>query len=181
MARARGRWVFLPVLGAPVLHAPVLRFDLLRGLARPLDGGATLRGRRVLGDNKTWRGALLMSGGCVGAAGLLSCWPWYRSRLPEPLRDRPLVLGLAVAAGTVGGELPNSLLKRQLGVAPGASGGAAFSVLDQGDLVLGTALALRPWYRMPVRELAISFALVSAIHAGVNVVGYAIGARSAMI
>jgi hypothetical protein len=106
---------------------------------------------------------------------------WYRDRLPPQLRDRPLVLGFAVAAGTVGGELPNSLLKRRLGVEPGAAGGAAFSVLDQGDLVLGIAFALRPWYRLPLGELATSFALVSAIHAGVNVVGYAIGARDTFV
>jgi CDP-2,3-bis-(O-geranylgeranyl)-sn-glycerol synthase len=173
--------VFLPVVGAPVLHAPVLRGDLLRRLKIPLDGGRTVRGRRVFGSNKTVRGALVMSAGCVAASLVLSRMDWYRDRLPPQLRDRPLVLGFAVAAGTVGGELPNSLLKRRLGVEPGAAGGAAFSVLDQGDLVLGIALALRPWYRLPLGELATSFALVSAIHAGVNVVGYAIGARDTFV
>jgi hypothetical protein len=181
MAQPRGRWVFLPVVGAPLLHAPVLRGDLLRALKVPIDARATLRGRRVFGDNKTLRGALVMGAGCVTASLALSRCGWYRARLPAPLRDRPLLLGACVAAGTVGGELPNSLLKRQLGVEPGAAGGVAFSVLDQGDLVLGIALALRPWYRMPLRELAVSFALVSAIHAGVNVVGYAIGARSTFV
>jgi hypothetical protein len=48
---------FVPVLGAPLAHAPVLRFDLLKPLKRPIDGGRTLNGRRLLGDNKTWRGA----------------------------------------------------------------------------------------------------------------------------
>jgi hypothetical protein len=179
--RARGRWVFLPVAGAPILHAPVLRGDLLRALKVPLDGGATVRGRRVFGPNKTLRGALLMSTGCVAAAVALSHVPGYRERLPEELRDRPLLLGACVAAGTVGGELPNSFLKRQLDIAPGAAGGVVFSLLDQGDLVLGIAAALAPWYRMPVRELALSFALVSAIHAGVNVAGYAIGARDTFV
>jgi hypothetical protein len=47
--------------------------------------------------------------------------------------------------------------------------------------VLGIALALAPWYRMPLAELARSFALVGAIHAGVNVAGYAIGARETFI
>jgi hypothetical protein len=74
--------VFLPVVGAPVLHAPVLRGDGLRALKVPLDGGATVRGRRVLGDNKTVRGALVMATGCVAAAAALSRVGWYRSRLP---------------------------------------------------------------------------------------------------
>jgi hypothetical protein len=47
-----GLWVIAPVLGGYLAHAPVLRFDLLHHLGRPIDGGATLRGRRLLGDNK---------------------------------------------------------------------------------------------------------------------------------
>ncbi len=50
--------LFLPLLGSLMLHAPVLRFNLLRCLKQPIDGGRTFRGRRVFGDNKTWRGAL---------------------------------------------------------------------------------------------------------------------------
>jgi hypothetical protein len=34
---------------------------------------------------------------------------------------------------------------------------------------------------MALGELAVSFALVSALHAGVNVVGYAIGARDTFV
>ena len=68
-------WVFLPLLGAFVAHAPVLRFGLLSGLARPIDGGATVRGRRVFGDNKTWRGAIVMTSGVVVLATVLSRFP----------------------------------------------------------------------------------------------------------
>ena len=46
--------VFLPVLGAPFAHAPVLRFDLARMFERPIS-------RRLSGENKTWRGALMMT------------------------------------------------------------------------------------------------------------------------
>ena len=46
-------WAFLPALGGALAHAPVLRFDLFPSLERPLDGGATLNGRRLFGDNKT--------------------------------------------------------------------------------------------------------------------------------
>jgi hypothetical protein len=61
------RWLFLPVGGAWIAHAPVLRWDLAPRLNRPIDGGRTLRGRRLFGDNKTWRGALVMGGGVFAA------------------------------------------------------------------------------------------------------------------
>jgi CDP-2,3-bis-(O-geranylgeranyl)-sn-glycerol synthase len=164
----------------------VLARDLLPTLKRPLDGGRTWRGRRLLGDNKTWRGALFMSAGSFGAAVALHRTARYRRRLPAPLQAaHPAAFGAAIAAGVVGGELPNSFLKRRLDLAPGTqrggATGAALTVLDQGDLVLGIWAALAPLWRMPARDALDAFVLVSAIHAGVNVVGYRIGARSAPV
>ena len=179
-------WLFLAVLGAPILHAPVLRWNLLPALARPLDGGATLGGRRLLGDNKTWRGALCMTAGVVLATLVLWQWGWWRDQLPGAVRDStPLLVGLLIGLGTVGGELPNSFLKRRLDIAPGqrrhSAGGVALAVLDQGDLVIGIWVALLPIWTMPVWLAAIAFAAVALIHAAINVVGYAIGARAAPV
>lgn len=179
-------WLFLAVLGAPLLHAPVLRWDLLRSLKRPLDGGATIGGRRLLGDNKTWRGALSMTAGVVLATLALWQWDWWRDQLPHAVRDStPLLVGLLIGLGTVGGELPNSFLKRRLDIAPGTqrrgAAGVALSLLDQGDLVLGIWVALLPVWAMPAWLAVVAFAAVGAIHAGINVVGYAIGARAAPV
>ena len=179
-------WLFLAVLGAPLLHAPVLRWDLLPSLRRPLDGGATLGGHRLLGDNKTWRGALCMMAGVVLATLVLWQWGWWRAQLPDAINDSaPLLVGLLIGLGTVGGELPNSFLKRRLDIAPGqrrhSAGGVALAVLDQGDLVLGIWVALLPIWTMPVWLAAIAFAAISTIHAAINVIGYAIGARAAPV
>jgi hypothetical protein len=163
--------VFLPVLGAVVLHAPVLVFDLLKPLRRPIDGG-----RNVFGDNKTWRGALVMWTGTVLATGL--AWPL----MPDELRDESrLLVGALIGAGVVLGELPNSFLKRRLGIAPGARrltpAGIALIVYDQADFVPAIALALLPVWAMPLGTLLIGFVAVAAVHFAVNVIGYAIGAR----
>jgi hypothetical protein len=179
-------WIFLPVLGAPLLHAPVLRWDLLAALKRPLDGGRRWRGRRVLGDNKTWRGALCMTAGVVLATVALGQWDWWRDQLPDAVRaSTPLLVGLLLGLGTVGGELPNSFLKRRLDIAPGArrrsAGGVALALLDQGDLVLGIWVCLLPVWVMPVWLAAIAFVAIAAAHAVLNVVGYAIGARAAPV
>ena len=173
--------VLLPVLGAPLLHAPVLRWDLLPALKRPLDGG-----HGVFGDNKTWRGALVMSTGTVAASAALHQSGWFRDRLPSELRSAgPWRYGPLLAAGAVGGELPNSFLKRQLGIAPGrrrwTPGGVALVVFDQADFVLGVWVALLPLWRMPPRDVARAFAIVAGVHMGINLVGYAIGAREEWI
>jgi CDP-2,3-bis-(O-geranylgeranyl)-sn-glycerol synthase len=169
-----------------LLHAPVLRYDLLRALKRPLDGGRTFRGRRVFGDNKTWRGALCMTAGVVLATVALWQWDWWRDQLPGAVRaSTPVLVGLLIGLGTVLGELPNSFLKRRLSIAPGtrrrSPGGVALAILDQGDLVLGIWVLLAPVWVMPVWLAAVAFAAIAAIHAVVNVIGYAIGARAAPV
>lgn len=178
--------LFLPLLGALVLHAPVLRFDLLPRLKRPLDGGRTVRGRRIFGDNKTWRGALVMGSGALLATLLLAQVAGYWTRLPVPVQAAgPLPLGLVLGLGTVLGELPNSFLKRQLGIGPGnrARGllGIALSIYDQGDFVPLVWLMLSPIWLIPPSQIGLCFVIVVALHAIVNLIGFAIGARKTAV
>jgi hypothetical protein len=178
--------VFVPVLGAFAVHAPVLRWDVAPALKRPLDGGRTWRGRRLFGDNKTWRGALAMSAGVVAAALLLRPFDAWWTRLPAAIRDAGVVpYAVLLAIGVVLAELPNSFLKRRLDVPPGgrrrSTVGVAMIVLDQGDFVLGAWLALAPIWCMTVAQATIAFAVVVAVHAALNVVGWAIGAREVPI
>src|SRR4051794_23359487 len=131
-------WVFLPVLGGALAHAPVLKWDLLKPLKRPIDGGATFRGRRLFGDNKTWRGAIVVTAGVLVATLLLWQWPWWRDQLPDDLRDAgPLPYGFLLGLGVVLGELPNSFAKRQLDIPPGAQrrspAGVMLTIWDQAD------------------------------------------------
>src|SRR3954470_12539704 len=179
-------WTLLPVLGAPLAHAPVLRFDLLRSLKRPIDGGRTAGGRRILGDNKTWRGAVVMTTGVEAAALAVHRSAAYRRRLPREVREAsPALTGALLGVAMVVGELPNSFAKRRLGVAPGAhrggAAGVALAVVDQADFVVAAWLLLAPVRRMTVREAATAFAVVAAIHVPINLVGYALGARDTPI
>jgi hypothetical protein len=180
------KWVFLPVLGAPVAHAPVLKWDLFRGLTKPVDGGRTLRGRRLFGDNKTWRGALFMTAGPAVAAVALHRSAWYRRRLPAEIRDAdPALIGALLGLGVFAGELPNSFLKRQLDIAPGGQRrdavGVAISLVDQADFVVTSLALLRPVWRWSARAAAESLAVATAVHLPLNVVGYAIGARKSLV
>src|SRR5947209_9666970 len=89
--------------------------------------------------------------------------------------------GLAVWLG----ELPNSFVKRRLGIGPGTHrrtpAGYLLSLYDQADWVPVAALMLRPVWRMRAREIAQVFAVVAAVHLPVNVVGYAVGAHSSRL
>jgi CDP-2,3-bis-(O-geranylgeranyl)-sn-glycerol synthase len=176
-----GLWVIAPVLGGYLAHAPVLRFDLLRQLARPIDGGAALRGRRVLGDNKTWRGAVVMFAGVLTATLLLSLWPACYQHWPPNLRSHPVAFGLLLALGFVAGEWPNSFFKRQLDIEPGGRRisplGIALSIFDQADFVPGVWLTLAPLWLMSLAQVLVLFAFAVVAHSIINVLGYAIGAR----
>ena len=170
-------WVFLPALGAPLAHAPVLRWDLAPGLSRPIS-------RRLFGENKTWRGALLMTGGTVSAALALHSLPSYRERLPAPVAEaNPAAVGALLGVASWTGELPNSFIKRRLGIPPGEQRrtplGVAISVVDQADWVLAAWLLMRPVWKMSAREAAQAFVTVAAVHVPINLVGWAIGARGA--
>src|SRR4051812_35547892 len=175
----RPEWIFLPVLGMPVAHAPVLRFDLLARLRRPIS-------RRLFGENKTWRGALVMGGGTLAATIGLYRVPEYRRRLPPELAEaNPALVGLLLGSAVWVGELPNSFVKRRLGIAPGKQRrspvGVAISIVDQGDWVPTAWLFLRPLYPMNAATAGRVFVIVAAIHVPVNLVGYAIGARTSPI
>ncbi len=169
--------LFAPVLGAPLLHGPVLKWHLFPALRRPLD-----RGRGWFGANKTWRGALFMTLGPVLAALALSLWPAYWDAIPDAVRGAgALYLGLAVGIGLVVGELPNSFVKRRMGIPSGERGPLAFSLIDQFDFVPAIWLLLLPVYVMSLPSLLLAVVVVSAVHMVINVIGYAVGARTAPI
>jgi hypothetical protein len=169
----------MPALGAPLAHAPVLRWNLILALSCPIS-------RRRFGENKTWRGALVMTAGTVAATLALHRLPNYRRRLPQPVAQAsPFLLGTLLGSACWLGELPNSYLKRRLGIAPGeqraSPTGVAISIFDQADWVPMAWLLLRPIWKLSAREAAQVFVLVAAVHAPINLIGYAVGARTALM
>jgi CDP-diglyceride synthetase len=148
-------WLALPIIASGLVHLAVLRNDLLPGLRRmPLDGGLSFRGRRLFGDNKTWRGAVVTIGTTTVSAwalAQLSACCWSLPTLAPFAQTQPLLWGFMIGTGYIVGELPNSFAKRQLGIAPGASGqgvaGRVFWVIDQLDSLAGMLLFVAPVWR----------------------------------
>jgi CDP-archaeol synthase len=174
-----------PVLAAGLVHVAVLKTGALAALAVPLDGGRTLRERPLLGSRKTWRGLLVMPAATALATSL-------QARLAGRLRPRlapldgcggrPWLLGAVLGLGYCAAELPNSFVKRQLGVPAGGTAarlGWLQYAVDQADSVAGCLLALRLVCRRPAGELAAAAALGTAAHVAVDRLMHAIGLRAA--
>ena len=121
---AQALWLALPVIAGGVIHVAGLRMGVFPRLARvPLDGGVTLRGRKLFGENKTLRGVVLMTGATMFFAWLQALAAgqvaWARElNLVEFARLHPLAWGALLGLGYIAGELPNSLVKRQLNITP---------------------------------------------------------------
>lgn len=182
----RATWLVLPVVLGGLGHVAVLKTNALNSLAVPIDNGARWRGRPVFGANKTWRGVVLMTGLTALTSGTLAALA-RRNRWTNALQVLQSARVNAWLTGALCGltyclaELPNSFVKRQLGIAPGARATRASRlqyVMDQADSVAGCLLALRLLYRATASELLTAFALGLTIHIGIDQLIYAIGVKS---
>ena len=183
----RALWLALPVVLGGLTHVAVIRRGYLSGLAVPLDGGATLRGRRLLGDNKTVRGALVM----IAATSAWTAAQWLAHRTgAAPWRWHPIdpaelawwKVGPLLGAGYILGELPNSALKRQLDIRPGgpAPGGLRplFWLIDQLDSAVGV-LALLALVWSPPAGIALALVAVClVVHPAVAAIMVMLGLKS---
>jgi len=154
---------------------------VLAGGGRPIDGGRTWHGARLLGDGKTWRGTAVGS-----TAGFLLAWllnvlqPGASGALGVPFPVFPLVATVTLPVGAMLGDILASFVKRR----SGRERGASFPGLDQLDFVVValvlTALAAWPWfgetYTLPV--LVAVLVMTPLLHVGTNVVAYALGLKN---
>jgi hypothetical protein len=164
----RFAWLAAPVVVAAIVHVIVLKFHWLESLRIPLDGRATWRGRRVFGDNKTIRGAVVMIGVSMIVAVLQGTLRMPALEYFDYGATNLLLLGFLLGLGFVVGELPNSFIKRQLGVAPGAHGGRWHAVADQLDSVIGGLVVVSIIWVAPLRVWLIAMILGTGLHIAVN-------------
>jgi hypothetical protein len=180
-------WLALPVIGGGLMHIAVIRLDLVRPWARvPLDGGLTLRGRRLFGRNKTLRGALTMIAAtalCAVAQRLLEDHAGWARELSLIHDDVPSAAtwGALLGTGYVLGELPNSFLKRQLGIAPGDAArgwaGPLFWIVDQIDSLAGVLIVMPLAWIPPQGVVVLLIGVALTIHPAVALVMVALGLK----
>jgi CDP-archaeol synthase len=179
--------LLMPLLLGLVFHGLCIKFGWLRQLSAPIDQGCTLRGRRLLGVNKTYRGIVAVG---LGTALGFSIRPYvFRdiASAPEPQwlhapGIAPFGFGFLVGAAAMMAELPNSFLKRQLGIGAGRAGrgvfGIVFYVIDQVDMLVGVWLVLSLAIAVRANAVAWSVVFLFAAHQVFTVAGYGLGMRS---
>ena len=149
----------LPVIIAGGLHMAVVTLDLLPGLKIPLH-------REWFGANKTWRGVLVMPlAAALGVKIGSAVWP------SEFAGWSALSLGFFLGLAYVVFELPNSYVKRRLGIPPGkrpANNAAVFALVDQSDSTIGCALVYWMTLQLPSATVLLIIVIGIVIHLVVN-------------
>jgi CDP-2,3-bis-(O-geranylgeranyl)-sn-glycerol synthase len=153
---------------AGVVHVQWLRSPWSRPFAIPIDGGLYLNGQRLFGDNKMLRGLMVMPPASALSFGLLGAGrdhlpAWMAEGLWNISSGQLAWVGFCCGLAFMLAELPNSFLKRQLGVQPGDAAEQPTlrllcMVLDRVDSTLGVLLTLS--LLLPVHPLTWFWALL---------------------
>jgi CDP-diglyceride synthetase len=155
-----------------------------RALAVPLDGGVTFRGRRLFGDNKTLRGFVVMIPAAAAAFAALA--GLAERAVHHLLWNMPLgayaLLGGWAGAGFMAGELPNSFLKRQLDIPPGAAprgrtATVAHFIVDRIDSGIGMLAAMSIVVEVPALTWAYVLLCGPVIHCSFSAVMFRLGLK----
>ena len=164
----------IPLIVGGVLHMIAVKADILSYLKIPIH-------QRWFGNNKTWRGILVM---------LLATWPGVilGQQLERVLDlNAPLLtsepswlLAICLGLGYCLAELPNSFIKRRLGIKEGQTSSRykmLFIILDQADSAIGCMLAY--WLIIPMTLTTAIFTIVfgTVIHLLFNLMLYQAGIR----
>ena len=158
---------------------------LSRRFSRPIDGGGTFHGQRVFGEHKTLRGFVVM----VPAAAV--SFAAIAAALGDPARAGlwPLSiagyakLGACAGFGFMAGELPNSFVKRQLGIRPGECprgrlAAAAQFLADRIDSGLGMLLAVSAIVATPAMTWLLVLSVGPSIHWAFSVLMFHLGLKA---
>lgn len=157
-------WFFLPAGIANATPVIANKIPLLNRWQTPLDFGQKFRGKRIFGDNKTWRGVIFSSfvGGIVALLTSLLYSQYFEMLRLEPLHPNicAFLLGTLLGFGALCGDAAESFIKRQIGKKPGEK----WFPFDQVDYIIGALLFVSPLIRPSVAEIAGIFIVWFLLH-----------------
>lgn len=165
-------WLFLPAGIANMAPVLVNKLPLVNRWNTPMDFGASWRGVRIFGPNKTWRG--LVAGTIF--AGLFSALQ-YALYVPHVASlSQALLLGGLLGFGALLGDAIASFFKRQRRVPSGAS----WVPVDQTDYIVGGLLLSYPLLHSWISYTGLLAILLTytLLHLLVSYIGFRLGLKS---
>ena len=181
----------MPVVIGGAANMVLTKTPLYRLHNSPIDGGKSCSdGRRIFGDNKTWAGFFgMIVATCIAQMlwGLLSAAFEGLGSRNELYRHFDNTLLFNAAVGAVFGltyvicELPNSFVKRRIGIQAGKTEhgfkGVLFFIIDQIDSLLGVVLILAILVGLTVPQYIQYIILGALTHIALNAALYALRIR----
>lgn len=183
----------IPTVLAGIVVMIWCKLPILKAIAKPIDCGKNfLDGKRLFGDNKTWKGMLgylifntlfsvLWGLVCTNQSlGSLNFFYQYH----ENTLTFNLLIGVLLGLGYSLFELPNSFLKRRLDITPGKTLKGFWKVffvfLDQADSVFGVALVVWLFYPLGIGLYFLYVLIGAATHLLLNMMLYFMHLRKNM-
>lgn len=183
----------LPPIIAGILNMIWCKSSILKKIQTPIDGGNNfIDGKRIFGDNKTWKGMLgyiifniivAVIWGAVCNITNLNSYNFFYVQY-ENTFGYNLLIGLLLGIGYSFFELPNSFVKRRIDIKPGKTTNGLkkyfFIFLDQADSIFGCCLVVCIFYKMTIGFYLI-YVMVGAItHIVFNILLYLMKLRKNM-
>ncbi len=160
-------------------HFFIIKNDFFRVLAKPVDFNLKFGKKRLFGDSKTFRGfitVILLTG----------FFTWVINAFFRiPLKLNSFASGIFLGLGYSLGELPNSFLKRRLGIKESCSApgfiGAVLHIIDQTDSVIGSLFFLPIVYSPSLILIITLFLAGTILHLLVDISLYLFGYKKSLL
>lgn len=164
---------FLPAGIANMSPVFANRVPLLNKWKTPLDFGKYYKGKRVFGDNKTWRGLIVGSIVAGLFSLLLNSLASGFVEVPIEFHIGRFLFGIWIGLGALLGDAVESFFKRQRGVPSGHS----WFPWDQIDYVLGAILFSIVIVREPIIVYMLTIGIYFSLHVVVSYIGFLLGLK----
>lgn len=159
--------ILIPLILSNVLHMLVVKLDRPKTLKIPIN-------EPLFGSNKTWRGVLIVSIFNMIIMGTVNIVLGVTS-LPFSF-----FAGLLCGLAYVIAELPNSYLKRRIGIDPGKQPNKhkwLFMLIDKSDSALGVTLVAGLMFHFKPLEMLLFFIISVLVHIFFSIILVGVGIK----
>ncbi|HAA43086.1 MAG TPA: CDP-archaeol synthase [Ruminiclostridium sp.] len=183
-----------PVILAGIFNMIWCKAPIFNFMKKPIDGGMCIwDGKRLFGDNKTWKGffGMMLGGTFLTIIWGLICGTnefFEVNNFMYATRENTIgyngIMGLSLGFVYAVFELPNSFIKRRVGITPGKTAEGfkkvIFMFIDQIDSILGCVLVVNMVYKMPLWFYFFYVLMGAVTHIVINILLYSLKLRDNM-